>query len=1353
MRHHLTLRRMVTAAMLSAAFLFQETWALAGTTGSITGQVTDQHGAPLAGATVSVVSPSESLSTVSDSSGHYAFLTLAPDTYTVTASKTGYNTNSLTGAVVFADQTLTLSLSISSSLKQIAHVVSQAAGSLVRPGTTVDVYSVNATTATQLATSGGGNNLDSAYSAIYSQPGVLGLPGNYGFGQVFFIHGSSYNQIGYEFDGIPVNRAFDNYNANSLSNLGAESTEVYTGGGPAAATSPTLGGYINQVIKTGTFPGYASLSGGIGTPAYYHQATVEAGGATPDRLFSWYVGVRGSNMIPEIFTDQNGADLNPNGSNAFGQQGYMENALLFPAFAFGLTGTFNGLATRGPWSECTNGGMTAPANGSYLSPVLAGLYGVSTKLNACNVYSPLAATGSVALRGNDLSDRENVLNFHIGIPHRFDAGRDDIQILYDNFFYQTLSWDNLSTFGGVPYFGNMFAGVATPSGTGLYNTFLNSLFGSSGVNYLGPAGMPQYAGWCAIYNLYALFGLSNRCASTGYSPMPYFDAAQIVNAHFGQSALGSPKIVAPYFFPSTATDRPFGSGVSPYQTSSTDNNGSIVKLQYTKNFGSNAYLRLFGYTFYSSWVMNDPNFNFVTPFLVGGGTSGDYELSTHTRGLYLQFADQFDPENTLQVTSSYTTASTLRWNNAQYEFTPSGTPIASLISPSGKCFAAYANSQPGGLIDPGYPKTLAPGAPVSCLSALAGAPVSAVQAGSCPKGSPAFACLPPTPAGTTWSLTQNLEPDANINTVTPKFFDAAIQDEIRPSDKWDITAGARFESYGYGLGDYSSPEQAFWFNEVNATACVDPVGLKQASQTDLDSGAARYGLVPSSYVGYVTTAPGAACPFDPVLGAQLYHPGQHGVPLITLGGNGTITNTTWSPRVGFTYAMSPDSVIRFSYGRYTQPTPTAFEQVLTYEDGYQLATNLYNSSYYNNGFSSVVHNNPIQFSNNFDASYEQHLKNTDWTFKLSPFYRYTNNQSVEVSLPGGLSGAFNSGTGKNQGIELAVQKGDASRNGFSGQLSYTYTYSQLKYSLINGANTITNLLNALKPLESLEKVNGGFPCYYVGTGVPSCSHSAVVNGKKIPPSDFVYNPYYNFTYTDAQLASQFPLTAFYPTYANLFPDGLQAGDGSTIISPNVFSAFVSYKHDKFQATLTSNLWEGTTYGSPGDVAGIDPRSCIFNQGQIGVVPGSKFGDYQTCPSSIAIPNPVTGQLASIGQYRNPWDLNLGAQLAYNITPQIKASVLLANIANWCFGGSAEPWTAAYPPNSAICTYSYNSSYLGWSPGEAYNTAGAGYFYGSSPHSSVNGTTGYPKQFDQPYAPGTYQIAAPFQVYFTVNVRL
>ena len=373
-------------------------------------------------------------------------------------------------------------------LKNIANVTARAASSLVKPGTTVDVYAVNAATATQLQISGGGNNIDNAYSAIYSMPGVNGLPGNYGFGQVFYIHGSSYNQIGYEFDGIPVNRAFDNYNANSLSNLGAQSTEVYTGGGPAAGTSATLGGYINQVIKTGTYPGSITLGAGLGAPAFYHQAQVEGGGATPDRLFSYYVGIRGANQIPNQIDSQNASDLNQDGNNQFGVQGVPWNTLMEPFTIFGFNGS------RGPWSDCNANG-SAKADGSYLSPALAAAYGVKGPMPTCNMYGPVYGALSLNLRGNDLSDRENVMNFHFGIPHHKDSGKDDIQILFDNFFYQTSGWDNISTNGGLGFMNATESPAGSASGLGNYNTWVaNEFFGAPG-NYLGPAQMPSPPGF------------------------------------------------------------------------------------------------------------------------------------------------------------------------------------------------------------------------------------------------------------------------------------------------------------------------------------------------------------------------------------------------------------------------------------------------------------------------------------------------------------------------------------------------------------------------------------------------------------------------------------------------------------------------------------------------------------------------------------------------------------------------------------------------------------------------------------------------------------------------------------------
>ena len=1336
-----TLRRAGLSLVLLVSILSQATWTLAGTTGGLSGTVSGDKGAPVAGASVKVVSASQTATAVTDSGGHFVFLSLAPDTYTLTASKDGYAPTSYAGISIFADQTLTYQVEMQKTLVKIANVTSRSPGSLVKPGTTVDVYAVNEATAKQVQLGGGGNNIDSAYSAIYSMPGVNGLPGNYGFGQVFYIHGSSYSQIGYEFDGIPVNRAFDNYNANSLSNLGVVSTEVYTGGGPAAGTAATLGGYINQVIKTGSYPGYINLGGGLGAPAFYHQAQIEAGGATPDRLFSYYVGLRGADSIPNQIDSQNGGDLAQDGNNQYGISGIGTNVALIPMTAFGIANT------RGPWTTCNPNG-TAPAGSSTFSPLVSSaFYSSKTPLASCQVYGPILGALTTALRGNDLSDRENVINLHFGIPHHKDSGKDDVQVLFDNFYYQTTTWDNVSTNGGLPFTENAFAIAGNPDGSGLYNTFLGNALNAPGTPFLPPAQMQQYPGICAYINLYALFGISTPCPSTGYSPMPYADAYQVIGANFGQAATGAPHIVAPYLFPSSPTDRAFGSGFSPYQVSNTGNNGSIVKLQYTKNFGSNAFLRVFGYTFYSDWLQTDPNHG-VAPFLTGGGTQADYELYTHTGGGGLQFADQVNSPNLVTLTGQ------LRDGQLRAPEQPTvqlhternvdrvACEWKRMLQRREQQSDQLEKSQRAALTG-SYKLTLPVGSPVSCLSALATGTIDQVTGDSLPAAQGMAAA-----AGASWQLNQNLEPFANKSTVGPRFLNVALQDEFRPSDRWDINAGLRFESYGYALGDVSSAEQGFWFDQINATACVDPNGLKQVPATDFTGGAARYGGVPSSLLDYYTTPAGTACAVDPLTGHQLYHPGQGGVPQLSLGGTGTITDTTFSPRIGFTYTVSPNAVVRFSYGRYTQPTQTASEQVLTYEDGFQMATNLYGSSYYNNGFASITHNNPIQFSNNWDASFEQHLNGTDWSYKISPYYRYTSNQSVQVALPGGLSGSFNSGTQKTEGLELAIQKGDPSRNGFSGQLSYTYTFSQIKYSLINGNNIVSTELSNLQNFYGLTKNGGGAPCYAPG-GIPEKNCTKYDAANKVPASAFIANPYYDMlpdVKSFAGLQSQFPTDGWYPTYANFFPYALQTGDASTALAPNIFAGFVTWKHNKLQATLTGNLWEGTQYGAPTDILGLDPRSCLSNQGGSGVVPGSKLADYQTCGAQVAIPDPYTGQFSNLGQFRQPWQLNFGAQIAYQLTPRIQATVAMANIFNTCFGGSSEPWTAAYAPGRVVCGYFPNTAFLGVTPGAAY-------FYGNSPHQAVNGTVGYPKVFNSAYAPGPVQIAAPFQAFFQINVRV
>src|ERR1700742_1512809 len=97
-------RHVVTALILLVAVAGQETWALAGTTGGLSGTVVDAgSGAPVAGARVQISSPSQTASGTTDAGGHFAFSTLPPDTYSVSVTKTGYQDISVPGQSVFAD--------------------------------------------------------------------------------------------------------------------------------------------------------------------------------------------------------------------------------------------------------------------------------------------------------------------------------------------------------------------------------------------------------------------------------------------------------------------------------------------------------------------------------------------------------------------------------------------------------------------------------------------------------------------------------------------------------------------------------------------------------------------------------------------------------------------------------------------------------------------------------------------------------------------------------------------------------------------------------------------------------------------------------------------------------------------------------------------------------------------------------------------------------------------------------------------------------------------------------------------------------------------------------------------------
>jgi hypothetical protein len=150
-------------------------------------------------------------------------------------------------------------------------------------------------------------------------------------------------------------------------------------------------------------------------------------------------------------------------------------------------------------------------------------------------------------------------------------------------------------------------------------------------------------------------------------------------------------------------------------------------------------------------------------------------------------------------------------------------------------------------------------------------------------------------------------------------------------------------------------------------------------------------------------------------------------------------------------------------------------------------------------------------------------------------------------------------------------------------------------------------------------------------------------------------------------------------------------------------------------------------------------------------------DFQSCIVSpftssgfLAIPNPYTGSMDRMGQFREPWQANLGALIRYDFSPTVSANIHLTNIYNWCWGGSSTAWNKAFKPNQYVCGYGQNNfNYVGALAGQP--GFGGGFFYGDSPTSAANGSPNLPRPFLYPWAP--FSGAEPFQAYFELQVKL
>ncbi|MDB5026479.1 MAG: hypothetical protein JWO66_168, partial [Candidatus Eremiobacteraeota bacterium] len=714
------LRRGVSAALMALAFVLQGTISvLAGTTGTISGSVVDpQSNQPVAGARVTAVSPSQSATTTSDTSGRFSFISLAPDTYTVSVPATDTrDAASVSGITVQADQTISVALTQPSKLKVIGAVTSRAASALVKPGTTADVYSINPLTQDKASPLGGGGTLNSAWSAISSVPGVFVAPnqgGYIGAGPTLSIRGGDYNQVGYEVDGVPVNRSFDNYPSGSLSSLGQQELQVYTGATPANAEASGLSGYINQVIRTGTSPATRNLTLAIGTPALYNKIAFEAGGANPARTFSYYLGAGAFNQAFRYYDQYNGASL---------QQVY------------GM-----------PVSTCPAAGTPGFTPGS--SPGCFGPNGVpytNTAATPSYVLSPYVNDSIAGVR-----TRDTVLNVHFGIPQK-NGNKDDVQVLFDNNFIENSYYNSTNDQGGAAF-------LAFNGATGC------------------PVGSPCYADGNVLTGI---------------------PRATVLPVGF----TGAPGAVSYYLFPDSPGGRALASSIAPDRRDAFNNNQSIVKVQYQKNFGTSAFLRVYGYTYYSDWLQNGPQ-SAQQIFL--GAIPSQYLLSSHTRGVSATFSDQLNSQHLLTAQAAYVTATSLRDNNTSGGLGPLGlnsSPVAYLVNGNnpynGICYTA------GGTQAPGCNFGTLPFQTFTFNNLRNNTVVQPTPGATCGGGPCQYVVV-------------NDGIRASYNSIVPKFYSASLTDQFTPTSRLHVNLGLRFDRFEFHEpSTFDSNARTLYYNAYN----------------------------------------------------------------------------------------------------------------------------------------------------------------------------------------------------------------------------------------------------------------------------------------------------------------------------------------------------------------------------------------------------------------------------------------------------------------------------------------------------------------------------------------------------------
>ncbi|MBV8164159.1 MAG: TonB-dependent receptor [Candidatus Eremiobacteraeota bacterium] len=465
-------------------------------------------------------------------------------------------------------------------------------------------------------------------------------------------------------------------------------------------------------------------------------------------------------------------------------------------------------------------------------------------------------------------------------------------------------------------------------------------------------------------------------------------------------------------------------------------------------------------------------------------------------------------------------------------------------------------------------------------------------------------------------------PYAYWNDINPVNTDVAIVDSLKPSDRWLFDLGLRWDHFAVPL----MPLQI-----------TGPNGIAEQAQNQYGYCLHGYAYAPSEpCFGFLNTLQASVNP-SRQLGLPLVAPGD--APWTNVSGS-----QDWyylSPRLGLTYTMSPQQVLRASVGRYVQQPETFGNEYIGAPWFGAGATVSILNRFWDPLYFTAVHNLVPQDSTNYDVSFEQGFAQ-GWSAKITPFARVTRNQILSIPVnplqPTFVTG-YNFGSANIKGFEFLASKATPAQNGLGMTFALTYTNSKIRFDqTIPGTSNVINVING---------INANGQC--TGTGI--CG----------------YNQYYGTNYP-----LEDPNALYSPSLA-LAPGGTGPSYDVAWVANLNFDEHVN----GWDITPTFNYQSGNPYGDPqsypdthcpvpgpptaaGNYSGCTPLPS-------GLPPGSKLcngnivaGQCQA-PFGGNGPDPYTGQFDQYGSLKGPWWLTMNLAVSHNVGQNTKASILWTNI--------------------------------------------------------------------------------------------